>query len=1097
MHYQEINEILAKAVKKEYMSTECAREITAANDYLLNCSGVKPDWIEGFLESNRCKLVETICRATSVQQGISSIQGYSEGYFYEIVQNANDLHCGDYIEIRTQKNGEVYRLVCDYKDRGFELSNIYAFLNREMSDKVGDGSQTGKFGVGIKSFFKFVNSLKIVSNVLFDFRISRDSENCAISGVTEINQDWNGESTSLEIEYQETNACEFNTKKLTALIDYLNGDKLCDSLKFFITGTDSEIVFDIRSLIFMRLKSRFNKNISRLLFKGSVHEIVILCEETEEEKVINYEEEKWKTGIVEILMSVDGTAHYQKSFIYFTNGEISSAFPLGEISEIKNRMYSTYYLKEDTRQQLFPCESLFDTPYANIHRNDVGNSEESINQVYEKARNHMKSLYAVMCSRDAAGLKFALQISDVYHNFVARYLMVDRNKFTESPLNFPYCNNAFLPKMNEASAKMYIVVHRDQEEYDLASYQERNIVRELRESYFEFVEKGNVYDLKQLLSNKNCVSGVKNVFTLIASQREDIPPDNYLIASVILNYFASVAEYISYDVSKRRYSEAAVTDSEIDLWLITLRERIGNYFNPVIFLKLIGRYKLNPAVAYDGTVIRGNLSFRDYLFNSVLIREDGVLSRLQNQQYDERYASLKRGLLKERYVDPGNTQDIFMIRCIRPVSRSLAGWDGLYDYYEMEPPGNKSGPIADLDLLLEKMAMDSSFTSLCYDESGLKLYEKYSRGMRMRRSCFKQSVIDYQQIIDLSCMRNIRLKKFTRFVKAVKHRAMLNEEWKGFIKISCIEDRISTTDIIHDVLPVIVGMPEKDYNINVLDEYAPGDVEIRNIEENSNNELPKEYIKFVFQMTGLNMHVYRFISGTRRRMISYFGNGICAVRTDMTKKFREVGEYPSKDKDVFVFYDNYYDNIQDIVISVLEEFGLSARRLELMEGYINNRNSTKTMNYLAGRRNLAKIKRKLSLDWADIRAYELNEITDNEILYRLLTARGSYDIFCPICADIPLEASNYEEDSKKRRSRRIVLMENSNTDTNETIPYIITVACENCCRKLKNTLLKAEFDGRNIIVTTQIAQGTHEKMRSKKQIEMSPINIALMKAFRI
>ncbi len=84
-----------------------------------------------------------------------------------------------------------------------------------------------------------------------------------------------------------------------------------------------------------------------------------------------------------------------------------------------------------------------------------------------------------------------------------------------------------------------------------------------------------------------------------------------------------------------------------------------------------------------------------------------------------------------------------------------------------------------------------------------------------------------------------------------------------------------------------------------------------------------------------------------------------------------------------------------------------------MEGYISNGSHTKTMNYMSRRRNLAKVRRKLLLDWADIHLDDLGEISDNEILYRLLTARGSYDIFCPICSDIPLETFDYGEDTKR------------------------------------------------------------------------------------
>ena len=133
----------------------------------------------------------------------------------------------------------------------------------------------------------------------------------------------------------------------------------------------------------------------------------------------------------------------------------------------------------------------------------------------------------------------------------------------------------------------------------------------------------------------------------------------------------------------------------------------------------------------------------------------------------------------------------------------------------------------------------------------------------------------------------------------------------------------------------------------------------------------------------------------------------------------------------------------------------------------------------------------------DLGEESLSRVDDTEILYKLLTARGSYDIFCPICADIPLELFDYGEDTKKKHSRQIILLENENPDTNQEVPYVITIACSYCCQRLRNTLIKSEFDGKNLILTTQISHGMHEKTKSKQVIEMSPANIQLMKMFKI
>ena len=266
MHYQDINEMLAKGIKTENMPSDYAEAVNLANQYLAEGKGKKPVWMDEFLESNRCKLVETICRATSAAKGISSLQGYSEGYFNEIVQNANDLHCGESIEFRASRSNGNYSLNCEYEDKGFMLSNIYAFLNREMSDKSEGEGQTGKFGVGIKSFFKFVDTLKIESNVLFDFMIQRKNDDNDVYGKTTVNPRWNGRNTVLSISYNPEYESSFNTGKLTALIDYLCGYKHIDAARCFLTGTDTDLVFDIRSLIFMMINSRNKKNISTLSF---------------------------------------------------------------------------------------------------------------------------------------------------------------------------------------------------------------------------------------------------------------------------------------------------------------------------------------------------------------------------------------------------------------------------------------------------------------------------------------------------------------------------------------------------------------------------------------------------------------------------------------------------------------------------------------------------------------------------------------------------------------------------------------------------------------------------------------------------------------
>ena len=79
----------------------------------------------------------------------------------------------------------------------------------------------------------------------------------------------------------------------------------------------------------MRLKSKSNKNISKLSFKGSCHKITIWCEEIGKEESINNKEGRWRIGIIKLFLSVDGKTEYEKSYIHFINADFSRSFSIG------------------------------------------------------------------------------------------------------------------------------------------------------------------------------------------------------------------------------------------------------------------------------------------------------------------------------------------------------------------------------------------------------------------------------------------------------------------------------------------------------------------------------------------------------------------------------------------------------------------------------------------------------------------------------------------------------------------------------------------------------------------------------------------------
>jgi len=128
--------------------------------------------------------------------------------------------------------------------------------------------------------------------------------------------------------------------------------------------------------------------------------------------------------------------------------------------------------------------------------------------------------------------------------------------------------------------------------------------------YLECIEKDKVIDYDDLRDSEECLKWVSMVYEQVASG--DIS-DNYKIAMEILHYFSEVAEYITYKISGEYREEASLTDTEIDYWLSDLKKELCENYNPELCLKLIGRYHLNPALAFDGSLIKENLSFKDYM----------------------------------------------------------------------------------------------------------------------------------------------------------------------------------------------------------------------------------------------------------------------------------------------------------------------------------------------------------------------------------------------------------------------------------------------------------------------------------------------------
>lgn len=1101
---QKINEGLASGKFKD----EVRVELNKANSFLLNQADKEPVWLQGFFTSNCNKMKETIFRAMR-SGGMASLSGYKEGYFNEIIQNANDLHCGTSIEVQMKVVGhEKYRVTCKYYDKGFSLSNIYGFLNREMSDKSASAGQTGKFGIGIKSFFQFVDTFSVKSNVNIQFDIQREDKDHTIPdviGSVEINKEWNQTTTELEFTFRRgVNSDNFNTEKLVSLISYLNSNSSSYDPELFVAdGEVSELVFDFRSLLFMGAIDN-QIAISNIKFKGLYHTLELNC--TLDEKVIcTTEETPESKSIVKAFLSInkDGTCIRNEEYLAVTQGKCVIAVPCEDMTyadtDYKNRFYSTYFLRKD-EDHFLPANLLIHTSYANMHRTDLGENEERINQACAYISNKLKDMYMFFCSESVGECKYGVDVSSVFHQLLLQY-MRSSESYSENPLDFVGITTEYLPKYSDGTTVKYVVCHNDTEEYEKVSFIEGNIKKELINTYKEVIEQGEVVDFSSLIYDYDCIPSVEKLFNEIMYSTDEKVKN----VCKLVNLYRDVRSFIGFRITDERLLEdETVRDAQIDEWLLSWTTEDSNYSQEIL-LKLIGRYQLNPSIKRDGTIDAVGLSFHDYIFNEKLEDNGGILSKMQSESFGKTYFGLKDELLQRRLLDNGNKERT-NIRCIKPRFDSLRNWKGTFDQYVeyfSEENLKKKIWIKNGFLLLERLANEAAMSRyICIKQEypyNVYLYEKEARLFDYRRQGFKYARVIEQQIIDITPGLNVEVDNFEKFLKAVQYKYQIPKEaLRDRVLVKGMINSVSAREIATKILPLILNSERAEEEENgFLKLYKASDLIINELKENIRNEYSAENQMFVEKLTGIKIHLYRFESSGRKRVIAYAHNGKFRISIGASSKFIDISNYGKDNKNLYIFYDNAEGAVSKIISTVLKELKLDEKSMQLVTSYIYNGMSTKTLNYEAYVKNMAHTRRKLVLDWNDVKANDMVTIQDNEVLYRLLTARGSYDVFCPICADVPLETIDFQDINKRRHSRRLLILENESKKTRDQYPYIITVCCNHCFDRLKAMLSHSEFDGKNLILSTQLAHGRHEKLVNRQKIELSPVNISVMKLFKL
>lgn len=302
-----------------------------------------------------------------------------------------------------------------------------------------------------------------------------------------------------------------------------------------------------------------------------------------------------------VSLTINGVVAIENKYLLFRTGDIVFAYPVSvdELSE-RNRFYATFFINSDGTKAIHPSGALINTRFSNIHRTDLGHSSSEIENAIQTIKKEQMKLYKFMCSDEIENSAHKYEISDIFHGLLYIYRNVDVNEDAESLLSIPDIDTQYLPKFMdsiESKGKLVVKLKADEEYQRRILSEDESITTRLTDTFSTVIDKNEIVNYEDLISNDNCLNGVKRIYNYLYEATE---VSNKLYLRNILCAFTGVADLIAYRITGLRTMDEVriqVEENEIDTWLLAHEEAEWD-----LLLKLIGRYKLNPNVSYTGEI---------------------------------------------------------------------------------------------------------------------------------------------------------------------------------------------------------------------------------------------------------------------------------------------------------------------------------------------------------------------------------------------------------------------------------------------------------------------------------------------------------------
>ena len=1042
--------------------------------------------------------------------GLSATKNYKEIYFNEIIQNANDLSGAEDITIELSKDNNNYIMSFEYNDKGFSLENIISFFQTELQTKKKNLSSTGKYGVGIKSLFYFINKMTIDSNVYIEFNIQYGKEeNSDKHGIVNSNSklSYNKKRTKknktiLTISFNPHENCsEYNIEKFTNFIDTcLDKEEIeyDDIQNYFFSDEQKNLIFDARNLLFTDKNKGKENGIKKLSFKTKDYDLFSIssCNDSS----VKYPEEnnsyiKNNSYIIsKEHLEFNGKRIDNDDYTYIIFKKESSeakkqnfsvAFPLN-LSSGKTRFYETYYIPDEDYN--FNISILINSEYSNTSRTRLtdGNNVDK-NKIINNIVKNINALYTIMCKEQIGKSKLGKDISIIFHSLLnIFYKAKDINKNIDI-FNADDINNRYLPKFKDnikdnfkKSMEPYIIFKRNEEkeEYEKIYIGEDSTVKEKLKDFYEDIikcEDSNEYNPNNLLEGE----AFKQVYEYTFNKySDDVNKLNKL--KQILNVAGNIRDLFYYRIYDKfpEESNCKVDGETIDNWHNKLYNEYSFDYVTSSF-KMLGRYKLNENINSTGD-IKG-ASFYEYLFNDDNKERDSVnlpyptFGAKQDDMFGKDYHELKQKLLSlklnEKEIDVKKTNEYFYFLEKDIMNKSSCNNT---DDFNADLSRLFINKIIDTTQDTQQMfkaikqkfckdsCRDSPYTSIS-PYPLICCHAKYEKGYNKTLTACQEDLgpdgVEYYNkltrysydkfdLIDISFLNNIIAHSWEDFNLYFELLKKFKDEKKIYLNLNTEFDKSFDINALDKIY--------KFFNDNEnYDDYKKcNNISFKaKFEGEFKNNLCDDYLfDFIKETTSKKIYITQSGIEKSKKKIMYLTNGNIFFKENYTN-FKYTIDNNCKDS-IYIVCGNGIE-YKDAIIKVLNDiFRNNNNLVNLCEAFISSGKSNSYNSY----NNFKNRRIKNNLLPQVIGTPMSNKGLNINSIKQLILARGNNNDRCSCCG---------KKISIDEKESNLAIMKNQNDDTKDLYKYIYTVTCKECKTLLENSLNNASIcidnDGKKIL----------------------------------